>query len=184
MRFVPVCYGSCALSAYATFPAAHGSAQDGIVIEARQLQPDQCDKLKIFMHEIGHYLNLYHTFDGGCKNDDCLLDGDRVCDTPPDNDDNFYPDHPCLNGQEQNSCNTDVNPADPNNPFTADQADPSNNFMDYSPQQCQNSFTEGQIERMERALTGPRESLLQSQGCQQACLKPITIRLDYPDSIA
>lgn len=38
-----------------------------------------------FFHEMGHYLGLRHTFIGGCKNDDCLKDGDLVCDTPPAN---------------------------------------------------------------------------------------------------
>jgi hypothetical protein len=38
----------------------------------------------LLAHEVGHYLNLYHTFHS-CTNFNCLLDGDRVCDTPPDN---------------------------------------------------------------------------------------------------
>ena len=66
-------------------------------------------------HEIGHYLGLDHTFANGCANADCMLDGDRVCDTPPDNSPSFAP---CG----INSCNTD----------SPDLPDDTENYMDYT----------------------------------------------------
>ena len=49
------------------------------------------DQGKILSHEIGHYLNLYHIFQGGCAGtnpagattDACDLNGDNICDIEP-----------------------------------------------------------------------------------------------------
>ena len=68
---------------YAFFPSTHGQPEDGIVMEAEYFGTDSGTNT-VLSHEMGHYLGLYHTFQGGCKNDDCLMDGDQVCDTPPD----------------------------------------------------------------------------------------------------
>ena len=43
----------------------------------------------LFAHEVGHYLDLYHTHEAEafgleCPGGDCDDDGDRMCDTPPD----------------------------------------------------------------------------------------------------
>ena len=60
---------------YATMPP-NGGALDGIVITAFG---------RLLAHEMGHYLGLYHTFEGlNCANGNCKTDGDRICDTPPD----------------------------------------------------------------------------------------------------
>ena len=50
---------------------------------------------------MGHYFGLYHTFEGGCGNADCLIDGDRVCDTPPEQSSAAIP---C--GQTVNTCDS------------------------------------------------------------------------------
>ena len=96
---------------YASFPSVHGFGIDGIVMEARYFNENP-DHLEILAHELGHYLGLLHTFSGGCKNDDCLKDGDRVCDTPPDRSNDAAL---CQSGV--NTCRTDEDDPSNNNPF-------------------------------------------------------------------
>ena len=115
---------------------------------------------------MGHYLNLYHTFES-CTNNDCTTDGDQVCDTPPDNSTTSIP---C--GASMNSCTTDEDDTSINNPFRSislgglgAQNDMYQNYMDYGFQNCQDRFTAGQSARMRSALTGARSSLLSSLGC-------------------
>jgi PKD repeat protein len=136
--------------AYATYPG-YGDTYDGIVAPYVSLPS------YVMSHEAGHYLNLAHTFTYlfNCTNFNCLLDGDKVCDTPPDNISNFTE---C----EQNSCSTELADTSGFNPFTTDQPD-SPNYMDYT--LCPLLFTPGQAERMEAALTLLRPTLLQSNGC-------------------
>ena len=71
------------VAGYAYFPSSHGTAIDGIVVEAQFTGKSEM-KNAVLIHEMGHYLGLYHTFEKGCKNDDCTRDGDQICDTPPD----------------------------------------------------------------------------------------------------
>ena len=60
---------------YATMPPG-GGPTDGIVVTGFGA---------LLAHEMGHYLGLYHTFEGlNCANNDCATQGDMVCDTPPD----------------------------------------------------------------------------------------------------
>src|SRR6187399_1997474 len=84
----------------------------------RHWMDSDCDVRKVILHELGHYFNLRHTWEGNsCKNENCLIDGDGVCDTPPDFDINIYASNPCLQGMPVNTCVSDMNPMDPNNPF-------------------------------------------------------------------
>ena len=110
---------------------------------------------QLLAHEMGHYLSLKHTFlPGNCSNNDCSVDGDGVCDTPPSS--TFGT---CI---AQNSCSSDTLSG-----FATDVPDLNQNFMSYS--NCRNMFTEGQAQKMRSFLTGPRASLLLQDKCSKPC---------------
>lgn len=134
---------------YATLPPA-GGLIDGIVVTKFGT---------MLAHEMGHYLGLYHTFQGGCKNIDCTTDGDMVCDTPPDGSTASSP--ACNN--PDNSCHTDSLSG-----FLHDTTDYISNFMDYGNQPCRNSFTPGQATRMLLSLFTFRSGLLALK-CDYRC---------------
>ncbi len=158
----------CGVAGYAYFPSSHGSTNDGIMMEADFFGSSNSAST-VLTHEMGHYLGLYHTFQGGCPNDDCLLDGDRVCDTPPDQSTAAVPCNATVN-----TCSTDVNASDPNNPFITDQNDMFWNYMDYGDFGCYSAFTAGQTERMNFFIEGARASLLASEACMPACESTIS----------
>ncbi len=120
---------------------------DGIVILASQMKADN----ETLGHELGHYFNLYHTFEGDgdgsvCPIDnDCTLDGDRVCDTDPIQRSSF-------------SCRVDEDNPCTGRPFGLSVT----NHMDYS--SCSERFTEGQRSRMRTSLLQLRSGLISSQG--------------------
>jgi len=80
------------------------------------------------VHEVGHYLGLYHTFQGGCASaSGCANNGDLICDTQPEGAAHFSP---CTD------------------PATCGNPDPITNFMDYSDDPCMNNFSSNQKNRM------------------------------------
>ncbi len=171
------------VAGYAYLPSAHGAPVDGIVNEARFFGSSP-DNSKVHIHEMGHYLGLYHTFEGGCTNNDCMTDGDRVCDTPPDASVSAI-----LCGIPVNSCTSDSDDPSTNNPFRSialgglgDQNDMIINHMDYGLDFCRTVFTPGQKDRMVSALTLIRKSLLQSKGCEDLCPSPILLSFSPPDT--
>lgn len=141
---------------YATLPPG-GGPSDGIVISGFG---------SLFAHEMGHYLGLYHTFEGYCTNNNCETDGDRVCDTPPDGFPNYT--QACINPMGMNSCSTDTLSSYSNGFFPRDTADFSLNFMDYGNGSCANQFTLGQALRMRAAINTQRTGLLENK-CSKPC---------------
>lgn len=167
------------VAGYATFPDSHGQENDGIVLE-QAFFASTAEDSGILIHEVGHYLGLYHTFQNGCPNDDCMTSGDRICDTPPDE---LLFNTACLDGT--NSCTSDEDDMSLNNPFRAtnlgglgDQADDQINYMDYSGLICMERFTAGQKERMITSLLSIRTSLLDNPlVCEPPCVNPIVMNV-------
>ena len=155
--------GGSGIQGFAYFPGAPANI-DGAVILYNQFGTignlsANSSANRVTTHEVGHSFNLLHTFHGDnggvCPiNTDCQVNGDQVCDTPP---------HiRSLSG----TCDIfGTNPCDGNS---------SNelfvhNYMNYSDGLCMNMFTQGQKDRMQACLTGPRSTLLSSNGCDPPC---------------
>lgn len=116
----------------------------------------------LLAHEIGHYFGLLHTWTGrDCSNDDCTLDGDMICDTPPDKS---------VTACGDNSCQTDTLSNYSNQTFFVDTLDMSSNFMDYSP--CRLDFTNGQHDRMLFTLDQSYPDLNSNNSTDQVCESP------------
>jgi hypothetical protein len=85
-------------------------------------------------HEVGHYIGLHHTFEGGCATGNCYQVGDRICDTNNEQSPNY-------SGCSRSTCSS---------------SDPVKNYMDYSADACMDNFTPEQARRMRCTLESYR----------------------------
>lgn len=150
---------------YAHFPEI-GLPQDGVVMRAFYFGDYQTctecylntnSKGRILVHEMGHYLGVYHPFEGSCagnKLSTCSSSGDYCCDVPQIR-------------QPTTSCN---------NLLTSDCYNPQiqvqiNNFMDYAPDACAYFFTNDQADLMAATLNTIRRNLCSRQNLDSTGVK-------------
>jgi hypothetical protein len=103
---------------------------DGVVIDYRTMPGADFGPYDLgdtLTHEVGHWFELFHTFQNGCE-----APGDLIADTP-------FEASPAFGCPENR--NTCAKPG----------LDPTQNFMDYTDDACMFEFTEDQADRMQMA---------------------------------
>ena len=117
-------------------------------------------------HEVGHYLGLRHIWgDGDCTQEDGVDDTPNAVDQSNQDCD-----------IEKNTCTDDIGDL-------GDLPDMVENYMDYSAETCQNSFTLGQIELMRGVILTERFDLIDNNpalGTESITMDELQFQL-YPN---
>lgn len=135
-----------------------GAIDDGVVLLHSAVGRDApmggiYNKGRTGTHEVGHYLGLFHTFDGGCGSANApYTSGDLLADT-------------VAHSQPDYECNASTSTC------SGGGALPIDNYMNYTPDTCMRKFTPEQVNRMRCSIMNYRKELVMNQ--QDAGVPPM-----------